>query len=337
MQHYCEANFKNNHLFANVEGFKNIERFIQSKQVGDIKYNVNDYYNSGHFNPKINQTGSQSAWSAKRNDTNQWIQLDFGKRNVRNLLVQGRGDNDQWVKTAEVFYISPTSNSLKSLGVKNFNNDRNTIVKIPINRQTSSIKINPKTWHRHISIRVGIEAEDTDEQREEKMNQEMSGPHGTIMYLMYKNNCEKDPTQVAEHLKQKIVNCPVFDQNKQNYKKTIQSRMYDDFKKDFDARGPETIEEGQQLYSMLDYNCKTTGREYKMPGRDGNERIIKEGNPEFNLVEPMLQEFVCDIFDEKKGEYSKYAPVASAATTAPAATTTTTTPAATSAPLCTIL
>ena len=46
-----------------------------------------------------------SAWCAKILDTNQWLQINFGKvRRVTAVATQGRSDADQWVTTYYVEY-----------------------------------------------------------------------------------------------------------------------------------------------------------------------------------------------------------------------------------------
>ena len=49
----------------------------------------------------------EGAWSAGKNDVNQWIQVDFEKQTtVTNILTQGRNVNIfyQWVKSYTVYY-----------------------------------------------------------------------------------------------------------------------------------------------------------------------------------------------------------------------------------------
>ena len=47
----------------------------------------------------INQSYPRQAWSAKTNNTNQWIQVSFGiKRLWSGFTIKGRGDYDEWVK-----------------------------------------------------------------------------------------------------------------------------------------------------------------------------------------------------------------------------------------------
>ena len=45
------------------------------------------------------------AWSAKRNDRNQWLQVDLqGPTKVTKITTQGRQDANQWVKSYYVYY-----------------------------------------------------------------------------------------------------------------------------------------------------------------------------------------------------------------------------------------
>ena len=48
-----------------------------------------------------------ASWSARRNDQNQWFQVDLGRREVVTAIgTQGRGNYNQWVKTYTVSYSS---------------------------------------------------------------------------------------------------------------------------------------------------------------------------------------------------------------------------------------
>jgi len=64
--------------------------------------------NHGPSNARLNtvRRGHKTgAWSAKRNDRKQWIQVDLGRRTrVTQILTQGRQDANQWVKTYTVSY-----------------------------------------------------------------------------------------------------------------------------------------------------------------------------------------------------------------------------------------
>jgi hypothetical protein len=51
---------------------------------------------------RLNGVGS---WSARRNDQNQWIQVDLGRKEVITAIAtQGRSNYNQWVKTYSVSY-----------------------------------------------------------------------------------------------------------------------------------------------------------------------------------------------------------------------------------------
>jgi hypothetical protein len=56
--------------------------------------------NHGPNNARLDRPaggGRTGAWSAKTNDINQWIQVDFGKlRSVSGIVSQGRSDRDQF-------------------------------------------------------------------------------------------------------------------------------------------------------------------------------------------------------------------------------------------------
>ena len=52
-----------------------------------------------------NGNGRTGAWSARTNDVNQWIQVDFGEMKlVSGIVMQGRTECEQWVKKYKVQY-----------------------------------------------------------------------------------------------------------------------------------------------------------------------------------------------------------------------------------------
>ena len=64
--------------------------------------------NHGPTNARLNRPsggGKTGAWSAKRNDRNQWIQVTFPEvTKVTRVGIQGRYDYNQWVTKFKVSY-----------------------------------------------------------------------------------------------------------------------------------------------------------------------------------------------------------------------------------------
>ena len=64
--------------------------------------------NHGANNARLDRpagSGRTGGWSAKTNDANQWIQVDFGDmKSVSGIVMQGRSDYDQWVTKYKVQY-----------------------------------------------------------------------------------------------------------------------------------------------------------------------------------------------------------------------------------------
>ncbi|XP_028417633.1 uncharacterized protein LOC114542082, partial [Dendronephthya gigantea] len=107
---------------------------------------------------------SRSSWSARRNDQNQWIQVDLGrKETITVIATQGRSNYNQWVKTFSVFYSlnGHTFEPYKINGIQKVftgNTDRNSVVFNVLSPTitTRYIRIHPKTWHYHISMRLEL-------------------------------------------------------------------------------------------------------------------------------------------------------------------------------------
>ena len=85
---------------------------IKNGTISDSQLTASSEWNSIHGpdNARLDRPncgGRTGAWSAKHNDTNQWIQIDFGEvAMVTGVKIQGRQDCDQWVTRFKVMYTS---------------------------------------------------------------------------------------------------------------------------------------------------------------------------------------------------------------------------------------
>ena len=84
---------------------------MESKVIPDSRISASSEWdrNHGAINARLNfkRTGSRrSAWSAKVNDGNQWLKVDFGRQvAVTHIKIQGREDCcNQWVTSYSVSY-----------------------------------------------------------------------------------------------------------------------------------------------------------------------------------------------------------------------------------------
>ncbi|KAL5022368.1 hypothetical protein ScPMuIL_001523 [Solemya velum] len=114
--------------------------------------------------------GLHGAWSAKKNNQQQWIQSDFGvAKKIFGVVTKGRnGISDsgtkQWVKTFNVLYSNDglvwetvkdaDDNDLVFIG----NTDQDTPVTnmLPQPLNARFLRIKPLTWHRYMSIRFDV-------------------------------------------------------------------------------------------------------------------------------------------------------------------------------------
>ena len=78
---------------------------LENGAIKDQQITAFSQYDADHGpeNARLNHAADgrkTGAWSAKTNDANQWLQVDFG-RNVKitKFQTQGRQDWEQWVKT----------------------------------------------------------------------------------------------------------------------------------------------------------------------------------------------------------------------------------------------
>ena len=102
---------------------------------------------------------SKQGWSAQHNNQQQWYQIDAVVIiYVAGLIIQGRENHDQWVKTFKISHSKDgqTWNNLDQLF--NANSDRSTKNRIlfesPI--EARYIRIHPISWKNHISMRCDL-------------------------------------------------------------------------------------------------------------------------------------------------------------------------------------
>ncbi|XP_028419313.1 uncharacterized protein LOC114545227 [Dendronephthya gigantea] len=140
---------------------------VENGKVLDSQLSASSEWNFNHgvLNGRLNFKAHghrQGAWSSRHNNHHQWFQVNFGlQATVTEILTQGRSNYNQWVKSYFVSYskygldfITYRVNGL--VKVFNGNNNRNTIVRQIVSPVivTQYIRIHPKSWHGHISMRV---------------------------------------------------------------------------------------------------------------------------------------------------------------------------------------
>eukprot|EP01132_Coremiostelium_polycephalum_P003699 gene3699-4608_t len=140
-----------------VQAFASATMNLRSSSDYDSNHGVKNSLLNFKNDPKNPYDGAES-WSAGKNDLNQYILAgsDVEKTFVA-LAIQGRGDNDQWVKTFKLTYSVDNLTWFSYENGKEFvgSRDRDTPQVLffdpPI--QARSICLHPTTWHNHISLR----------------------------------------------------------------------------------------------------------------------------------------------------------------------------------------
>jgi len=91
----------------------------------------NKYHSADRSRLGTKKQGSKrGAWSAKRNDKAQWLQIKLNKiSKVKGIVTQGRSDYDQWVTSFTMQYSQDgyKFKKYKSGEVLFGNNDRNSL------------------------------------------------------------------------------------------------------------------------------------------------------------------------------------------------------------------
>lgn len=79
---------------------------VERGAIKDSRMTASSFYRAG-LAPSKGRLNSRDSWSSKRNDLNQWLQVDLGKDELTTAIAtQGRGSQNQWVKTYSVSYSS---------------------------------------------------------------------------------------------------------------------------------------------------------------------------------------------------------------------------------------
>ena len=136
---------------------------MQNEAITDARITASSMWGENHSPARarlnlIVERMKRGAWSARQNNLNQWIQVDLGEvTKVTHIATQGRQDASQWVKSYSLQYGNPWKH-FKDGKIFTGNFDRNTIVGHDIEPviATRYIKVLPKTWYKHISMRMEL-------------------------------------------------------------------------------------------------------------------------------------------------------------------------------------
>lgn len=84
---------------------------MESGAISNAQINASSQYDGNHAavqgRLRFQRSGvKRGAWSARRNDVNQWLQIDLGASytKVTRVAAQGRNDVDQWVTKYRLQY-----------------------------------------------------------------------------------------------------------------------------------------------------------------------------------------------------------------------------------------
>ncbi|XP_028414250.1 venom prothrombin activator pseutarin-C non-catalytic subunit-like [Dendronephthya gigantea] len=116
------------------------------------------------FSASKGRLNGAASWRPDDDDQNQWLQVDLGKKKlVTAIATQGFGSNRYWVKTYSISYGVDKENltSYKinaTQKVFDGNTDENSVVTNVLSPAVTAryIRIHPKTWNNHISLRVEL-------------------------------------------------------------------------------------------------------------------------------------------------------------------------------------
>ncbi|XP_033763167.1 uncharacterized protein LOC117344516 [Pecten maximus] len=105
------------------------------------------------------------SWSSASVNDQQYIQVKFPRETVVDtILIQGRGDLDQWVSTYYILYSmdgttwTTVTSQNQEPKLFNGNSDMNSVVKVDLLPKVTAmyLRINPRSWNKHISLRFDV-------------------------------------------------------------------------------------------------------------------------------------------------------------------------------------
>ncbi|XP_078346340.1 uncharacterized protein LOC144631705 isoform X1 [Oculina patagonica] len=118
--------------------------------------------NHGPSNARLNRPaggGKTGAWSAKKNEKGQWIQVNLRQlTRVTEVAIQGRQDHAQWVTAFKLSYSLDGNNFQFQEKIYKGNNDQNSVVVNTLMEPIEArfIRLHPYAWYRHISLRMEL-------------------------------------------------------------------------------------------------------------------------------------------------------------------------------------
>ncbi len=129
--------------------------------LSDEAFGASSDFNKNHAAKlaRINSEPKFANWSSKKSDENQWIQIDLGEvKTVWGVCTQGRFNQDQWVKSYNLF-VSSDGKSWDTIGVDiPANTDRDSLSENNFTNAVLAryIRFQPTAWHQWISMRVDV-------------------------------------------------------------------------------------------------------------------------------------------------------------------------------------
>jgi len=143
------------------------ERKAWDNEVASVSASSSWNKKHGPEQGRLNLQEGLANWSAKVNDSKQWIQVDFGeKKLIEKVFIQGRYNRAQWVTKFRI-QVSPDGKKFEEVGAGYEGNvDQQTIVEVALSPQPVArfVRIVPVEWHEHISMRFDVQAKDFREQ-----------------------------------------------------------------------------------------------------------------------------------------------------------------------------
>lgn len=133
----------------------------------------------------LSRLGSSQAWSAGRNTSSQWLEIPVQPhQRVVGVTTQGRHQIDQWVESyrLQARVLGGGLVDIQRGKVFSANTDSGTKVSQPVTVPigTTAIRIIPRSWHRHVSLRAALQVRAEPAAGEELLKNGSFEQHGVL-------------------------------------------------------------------------------------------------------------------------------------------------------------
>jgi hypothetical protein len=238
------------------------------------------------------------GWCAARKAHGYFLQANFDKKYaLTKILTQGRNDSPQWVTSFDLTYMDDDGQWVTYPQTLTGNSDKDTVVINDIRVNTKSVRVYPKSWNHHPSMRIGFDGNDYQKDR-------------CSQYL------ELSTTAETEEERQRNLRAYNSDCKRISYQDHLNAlqKSENQYKDAYQLLSNVRVQSQKQKQELLDYQTKIKELHEEIEKTKMDLEIEKNRKcpPAPRCLEPVLtksEREVCDINDfdiRTHGDFHKY-------------------------------